>query len=178
MYFQTTITLVVVAVLTLLIVTSNRHAAVENDVWVLEYSPLWRGLVKALWLFPMAIAVIAIVSPPNKGEGWIVFAIIFGFTAINLPLSLEVSRRRIELAENHITQHSAWSKPVTIAWQDVREVVWKLSDEIHLRSKRGAVVNISRYLSGMATAADEFEQRMPHVPGIDKIVERMRRSHV
>ena len=178
MFFQSTITLVVIAVLVMLIVTTNRQAAVENDVWVLEYSPLWRGLAKAFWLFPIAIAVIAVVSPPNKGEGWIVFAIIFGFTAINLPLSLEVSRRRIELAENHVTQHSAWSKPVTIAWRDVREVSWSLSDEIYLRGKRGTVIWISRYLSGIATAADEFEQRLPHVPGIDKIVARMRASHV
>lgn len=178
MYFQPTISLVVIAALVMLIVTSNRQAAVENDVWVLEYSPLWRGLAKAFWLFPVAIAVIAVVSPPNKGEGWMVFAIILGFTAINLPLSLEVSRRRIELAENHITQHSAWSKSVTIAWQDVREVKWSLSDEIYVRGKRGAVVWISRYLSGIATAADEFEQRLTHVPGIDKIIERMRRSHV
>jgi len=168
----------VTAVLTVLVATTSRAAAVENDVWVLTYSPVWRGFVKLAWLFPVVIAVVCVFSPPKAGERWIPFAIIIGFSALNLPLSLEVFKRRIELAENKITQYSAWSDPVTIAWLDVREVVWKLSNELHVRSKRGVLVRISMHLSGMDTLADEFETRLPHVPGIEKIAARLRAKHI
>lgn len=136
---------------------------------------MWKWLTKLLWLFPLVIAIVSVASPPRAGEGWIPFAIMAGFSAICVPLTLEVFKRCIELSEAGIVQRSAWSKPVAIGWQDVRDIAWKAMSEIEVRGKRGRSIRISLWLSGLDTLADEFEQRLAHVPSAATIVARLAR---
>jgi hypothetical protein len=167
------IMVLVVGVLTLLMVTASRSATQVGDRHVLEYSVVWRWLVRAFWLFPIVIALVGIFSGPDPGERWIPVAIILGFTAICLPLTLEVFRRRIELSESGISQKSAWSQPLTIAWNDVRDVAWKHSGDIDVLSKRGKRVRVSVWLSGMDTFAEALETHLAHVPSTAVVVKRI-----
>ncbi|HEX7465090.1 MAG TPA: hypothetical protein VF309_00515, partial [Usitatibacter sp.] len=149
-----------------------------GDLQVLAYSKVWKWLVRAFWIFPVVIALVGVFSPPVPGERWIPFAIIGGFTALCWPLTLEVFRRRIELGESGISQQSAWSRPVTIAWKDVRDVAFKLSGDIELVSTRGKKVRVSVYLSGMETFAETLERRLAHLPSTAAVVKKIRATRV
>jgi hypothetical protein len=178
MIFSTIIVGSVMAVLTLLMVTASRSAAVEGDKQVLTYSNVWKMVVRAGWLFPIVIAVVCVFSPPVPGERWIPFAIIGGFAAIAWPLTLEVFRRRIELDESGISQKSPWSQPVAIAWKDVRSVAFKMSGEVEVLSTRGKKVRVSIYLSGMETLAVTLETRLARLPSTAGVVTKIRAVRV
>jgi hypothetical protein len=168
----------VVGALTLLMVTAGRSATVVGDLQVLTYSKVWKGLVRALWIFPVVIALVGVFSPPAPGERWIPFAIIAGFAAICWPLTLEVFRRKIELGESGISQESAWSQPVKIAWKDVRDVAFKLSGEVEVLSTRGKKVRVSLYLSGRETFAELLETHLARLPSTAGVAKRIRAHRV
>jgi hypothetical protein len=170
--------ILVVAALTWLMVSASRTAKREGDVDVLTYSGAWKGLVRAMWIFPVVIALVGIFSPPEPGERWIPFAIIAGFAAICWPLTLEVFRRVIELSDAGISQRSAWSKPVKIAWKDVRDVAFKLSGEVEVKPARGRSVRVSVYLSGMETLAEALETRLANLPSTAGVVNKIRAHRV
>src|SRR5471030_1196342 len=170
--------ILVVAALTWLMVSASRTAKREGDVDVLTYSNAWKGLVRAVWIFPIVIALVGVFSPPSPGERWIPLAIIAGFSAICWPLTLEVFRRKIELSESGISQKSAWSQPLTIAWKDVRDVVFKLSAEIEVRPARGRSVRVSLYLSGMETFAEMLETHLARLPSTAGVVKKIRAHRV
>lgn len=168
----------VVATLTLLLASASRRGVREDGRMVLVYSPVWKGLVRILWAFPAVIAAVSIFSPPDPGERWIPFAIIFGFAALALPLTLEVMRRRIELTDSGISRISPWSAPLTIAWRDVRTVKWLgLSSEIELRSAR-AKVKVSLWLSGMESFAEALDEQLAHLPAVPEVTRKLRAFRV
>jgi hypothetical protein len=169
---------VVVGSLVALMVSASRTAAQVGDLQVLTYSNLWKWVVRIGWLFPIVIALVGVFSPPSPGERWIPLAIIAGFSAICWPLTLEVFRRKIELSESGISQKSAWSRPLTIAWKDVRDVVFKLSAEIEVRPARGRSVRVSLYLSGMETFAEMLETHLARLPSTAGVVKKIRAHRV
>jgi hypothetical protein len=170
--------IIVVAALAWLMVSASRTAKRDGDVDVLTYSSAWKGLVRAMWIFPIVIALVGIFSPPAPGERWIPFAIIAGFAAICWPLTLEVFRRVIELSDAGISQRSAWSKPVTIAWKDVRDVAVKLSGEVEVKPARGRSARVSLYLSGLETFAEALEKHLAHLPATAGVVKKIRAHRV
>ena len=141
---------------------------------VLDYGPVWNGLSQVLWLFPFAIALVNWYSPPSPEERWIPVWIIVGFCALLLPLTLEVFQRKIELTDQGISQKSAWSKPVKIAWKDVRDVAWKISSEVEVQPKSGRSIRVNAWLSGMETFAEVLEKRLANLPSIPKVVNTIR----
>lgn len=144
--------------------SSTREAAVYGGLHVVEYSGAWKGLVRLLWVFPVVIAIVAIVSPPRADEWWIPLAVIGGFSAIHVPLTFEVMKRRIEIAQSGITVKSAWHEPVGIAWLELASVGRK-ANELEIRTTRGKVVRVSSWLSGTGTLTDELERRVAKAPG-------------
>lgn len=164
----------VVALFTFLIRTAGRTAARVLGRQVLIYSKVWKGLAQALWLFPAGVALVAAFDPPNPGEGWIVVALVVGFSAICLPLTLEVMMREIELGKTGISQKSAWSKPVTILWKNVRDVAWTTTSEIRIQPMSGRSIRVSGWLSGMETFADTLETRLAHLPSMPGVVQKIR----
>jgi hypothetical protein len=141
---------------------------------VLDYGPVWRGLARVCWLFPVAIGLISLYSPPSPEERWIPLWIIVGFCALLVPLTLEVFQRKIELTDQGLAQQSAWSKPVKIAWKDVRDVVWKLSMEVEIQPRSGRRIRVNAWLSGMETFAEVLEKRLAHLPSTPKVVNAIR----
>jgi hypothetical protein len=170
--------IVVAGVVAFLMMTASRTAKRVEDADVLTYSPQFRFIARALWLFPVVIAVIALFSRLGPGDGAIVMALIAGSSAICLPLTLEVFRREIAIREAGVSQKSAWSKPMTLAWKDVREARWRGTGELELRPARGRAIRISPYLSGIDTLADALEQRLPHLPSAGKAAQRLRRHRI
>ncbi len=164
----------VIALFTYLIRTADRIAARVLGRTVLTYSRVWKVLVQVFWLFPAGIALVAAFDPPNPGEGWMVVALIVGFSAMCLPLTLEVFQREIELSKTAISQKSAWSRPVTIPWKEVRDVAWTATSEIRIRPKRGRSIRVSGWLSGMETFADTLETRLAHLPSMPGVVAQIR----
>jgi len=154
----------------------RRVRAVDGQL-VLLYKPVFRWAMRLSWLFPLVIAIIAMIDPPNKGEGWIVFALIGGFTAIALPTTMELERRRIVVDAKGISQQSAWSAPVSIAWPDVREVKVSLTHGIVVSPKRGRPVLISPYIDGVVTLADVFEENLPALKSTAGVVKNLREMH-
>jgi hypothetical protein len=162
----------VFALLQMTIVGKARRVGVAE---VLTYNSIWKGMTKLFWLFPVAIAVINFYSPPSAAERWLPVWIILGFCALCLPITLEVFQRQIELTDQGISQKSAWSKPVKIAWKDVREVVWKVvAMEVEVRPKSGRSIRVNAWLSGMETFAEVLEKRLGHLPSIPKVVNNIR----
>jgi len=146
----------------------------EGGELLLTYKPMFKWVIRACWLFPVVVAVVAMIDPPNKGEGWIVFAIIIGYSAIALPTAMELERRRIVLNDQGISQESAWSKPLSIAWKDVREVKVNANGVVVV-SKRGHKVNVSLYLEGVEESlADALEEHLPTLASTPKVVARIR----
>jgi hypothetical protein len=141
---------------------------------VLDYGPIWKGLARIAVLFPIVIAVVALYSPPRPDEMWIPGAIIAGFLALLIPLALEVFQRQIELTDQAIAQKSAWSKPVKIAWKDVRDVSWKISSEVVITPTKGRTVRVNAWLSGMETLAQVLEKRLVHLPSMPGAVNAIR----
>jgi hypothetical protein len=141
---------------------------------VLIYSNVWKVLVQVMWLIPAGGALVAAFNPPNPGEEWIAVALIVGASAICLPLTLEVFLREVELGKTAISQKSAWSKPVTIPWKNVRDVAWTMSSEIRVRPASGRSIRVSAWLSGMETFADTLETRLAHLPSMPGVVDRIR----
>jgi hypothetical protein len=164
----------VIALFTYLAKTADRIAARVLGRTVLTYSQVWKVLVQVFWLFPAGAALVAAFYPPSPGEGWMAVALIAGFSAICLPLTLEVFQREIELSKTAISQKSAWSKPVTIPWKEVRDVAWTPTSEIRIRPVRGRSIRVSAWLSGMETFADTLETRLAHLPSMPAVVGRIR----
>jgi hypothetical protein len=164
----------VVAVFTLLIRTAGRTAARVMGRQVLIYSKVWKVLAQVMWLFPAGIALVAAFDPPNPGEGWMVVALVVGFSALCLPLTLEVMTREIDLGKTAISQKSAWSRPVTIPWKNVRDVAWTTTSEIRIRPVSGRSIRVSAWLSGMETFADTLETRLAQLPSMPAVVEKIR----
>jgi hypothetical protein len=142
--------------------------------YVLTYSRLWQQLIVALWLFPVLILVVAAVSPPAPDERWIVWTLVGCFSAVCLLATLEIFRRKIELADYGISQKSPWSPTVTIAWPLVSEVVWQFTEEIVIRSKRGTSIRVSLWLSGIENFADELEARLKSLSSVADVAQRIR----
>jgi hypothetical protein len=153
---------------------ARREARTEGVAQVLDYAGIWQNMVKAFWLFPLTIGAVALYSPPSAEERWYPLWIILGFSAIILPLTLEVLKRRIDLTDKTISQRSAWSKPVTIAWKDVRDVSWKLSGEVVVVPKSGRTIRVNAWLSGMETFAQVLEKRLAHLPATPKVARAIR----
>jgi hypothetical protein len=153
---------------------SRREARTEGVSQVLDYSGIWQNMVKAFWLFPVIIGAVAIYSPPSAEDRLIPLWIILGFSAILVPLTLEVLKRRIELTDKTISQRSAWSRPKTIAWKDVRDVSWKLSGEVVVVPKSGKTIRVNAWLSGMETFAQVLEKRLAHLPAVPKVTRAIR----
>lgn len=142
---------------------------------VLDYSPLWKRITMLCWLFPIVIAGVALYSPPSSDERWIPAAIVGGFFALLIPLTMEIFQRQIELTDQAIAQKSAWSKPVKIAWKDVRDIAWKnVSNEVVIQPKSGRTIRVNAWLSGMETFADVLEKRLAHLPASPRVVNRVR----
>jgi hypothetical protein len=167
-------TLVKAGLRALFLSASSRVKQTRNRRYVLTYSRLWRHLILSLWLFPAVIMIVVRVSPPSPDERWIAWALIVGFGALCLVATLEIFRRQIELADYGISQKSAWSPTVTIAWPLVREVIWQPTEEIVIRSKRGTSIRVSLWLSGMETFADELEARLSKLPTVADVAQRIR----
>lgn len=163
-----------IALFELLKKAARREARTEGVSQVLDYGGIWRGMVKAFWLFPLAIGAVAVYSPPSAEERWYPLWIILGFSAILLPLTLEVLKRRIDLTDKTISQRSAWSAPVTIAWKDVRDVSLKLSAEVVVVPKSGKTIRVSAFLSGMETFAEVLEKRLAHLAATPKVARAIR----
>jgi hypothetical protein len=174
----TTIMVIVVFTMTALLATTARKAIKVGDLHVLTYSGVWKGLARFLWLFPLGVAIAVLVSPPNPGEGWIAVALIAVFSAANLVMTLEVFRREIAIGEAGISQRSAWSNPVTIAWKDVRDVAWSESNGVVLRPARGREIRISGWMSGLETLAQALETRLARLPSVPGVVKKIRAHRV
>lgn len=158
----------------LLVLSIERRAPQVGNRNVMTYNKVWKQVVGAFWLFPVVIAIVALIFPPDAGERWIPPAIIAGACALNLAMTLEVFRRRIELDESGISQQSAWSQPLTIAWKDVRNVAWRWTSEVEVQAARGRKVRVSLYLTGMVTFAEALKSRLGHLPCVAAIVTRIR----
>jgi hypothetical protein len=130
--------------------------------------------VRALWAFPVAIAILSVAFPPDPEDRWIVPVAVAGFGALMVVMTLEVFRRRILVGEHGIEQRSAWSSPLVIAWKDVREVALNLSSEIEVRPQRGRAIRVSLWLSGLESFARALEQHAGHLPSTAKAVLRIR----
>jgi hypothetical protein len=164
----------VIGVLFALLRTASREAAVEGDRRVLTYGILWRFFARWLWLFPIVIAVIAVVSPPTGEDRWIPLWLILGFSALQLPLTLEVFRRRVELTRDFLTVTSPWTGTARVRWVDVSAVAWKASGNLEVRSRTGKRVRVSAWLSGKDTLADELALRAPGAEGLQSAVAAFR----
>jgi hypothetical protein len=142
---------------------------------VLDYSPVWKAMAKLAWLFPIVITAVSLYSPPSPAESWIPAAIVAGFCALLIPLSLEVVQRQIELTDQGIAQRSAWSKPVKMGWKDVRDIAWKkVSNEVVIQPKSGRTIRVNVWLSGMETFAHVLEKRLAHLPSMPGVVNAIR----
>lgn len=164
----------VIGVLFVLLRSASREAAVEGGRQVLTYSGVWRFFGRWLWLFPIAIAGIAVVSPPTGEDRWIPLWLILGFSALQLPLTLEVFKRRVELTRDFVTVTSPWTGTARLRWVDVTAVAWKASGNLELRGRTGRGVQVSALLSGKDTLADELELRAPGAEGLAKAVAAFR----
>jgi len=87
---------------------------------------------------------------------------------------LEIVHCEIDLTAEGITQRSAWSRPVTIAWKDVRDVKLALSGEVLVYSRRGTKVRVSVHLDGMSTLADALEAHLGHLKSTASVAKRAR----
>jgi hypothetical protein len=143
---------------------------------VLEYNPVLKIMTQVFWLFPVGLGLAAILSPPSAEERWLPAQIGAGFFALLIPLTLEIFQRRIELTDQAISQLSPWSKPVRIAWKDVREVSWKIiSNEVVIQPKGGRTIRVNAWLSGMETFAQAMEKRLASVPSMPGVVASLRK---
>jgi hypothetical protein len=164
------VTVVVVGVLMLLVHSSRAEAQQDERGFVLHYSGMWKGLVKLLFLFPATIAVICLFNPPTPQEWWIPYAIIGGFLAIHVPLTLEVLRRQVRVEAEGLHSSSPWGAPRFMAWKDVAEVSWKAAaGEVELRSTRGERLRVSLWLSGLGSLAKAMTEHLPHLTSAQQV---------
>jgi len=174
----TSVIVVVIFAMSALLATNARRVPKVGERHVLTYSGVWKWLARLFWLFPAGVAVAVLISPPNPGEGWIAVALIGVSSALNLVITLEVFRREIGLGETAITQRSAWSNPVTIAWKDVRDVVWSVTHGVVVRAARGKEIHVSVWMSGMETLAETLEKRVAHLPAVAEVTKKIRAHRV
>lgn len=160
----------VVGVLTLLVHTSRAEAQRDEHGFVLGYSGVWKGLVKLLYLFPATVAVVCLVSPPKPEEWWMPYAIIGGFLALHVPMTLDVFRRQVRVDAQGIHSSSPWGAPVFMAWKDITEVHWKAAaGDVEFRSSRGERLSVPLLLSGLGTLAKAMAEHLPHVPSAQHV---------
>ena len=152
-----------------------REARRQGVGHVLDYNPVLKIMTQVFWLFPIVLGLVAILSPPSAEERWVPAEIGAGFFALLIPLTLEVFQRRIELTDQAISQISPWSKPVRIAWKDVRDVSWKrVSNEVVIQPKSGRTIRVNAWLSGMETFAQVLEKRLAPLPSMPRVVAALR----
>lgn len=164
----------VIGVLFVLFRSASREATVEGDRRILAYSGVWRFFGRWLWLFPIAVAVIAVVSPPTRKDRWLPLWLILGFSAVQLALTLEVFKRRVELTRDFVTVTSPWTGTARLRWEDITAVAWKASGNLELRDRTGRGVRVSALLSGKDSLADELKLRAPGAEGLEKAVAAFR----
>ena len=174
----TLVMVLVIVVLTVLLISADRKPLRRGDEEVLRYSPMWRWLSRGLWLFPIGVALAAMISPPNRGEAWIAVTLIAVSSALIAVISLEVFRREFVLDANGIRQLSAWSRPRAIAWGDVRKVSVNLGNEVVLRAAGDRQIRVSMWLSGLDALAAALESRLAAVPAVPRVVRSIRAFRV
>jgi hypothetical protein len=170
--------LAVVGVLTFLRIVASRHAQSEDGHDVIAYGPAWKWLVRAFWLFPAALLVAAFVGGVDREDRVLAFCVIGGFGAICVGLTLEVFRRRIELTDSGISQRSAWSPSISIAWKDVRDVTVTATSEVVVRSRGAGRMRFPMWLSGMETLAQALDRHLPQIPSAKVAAKRIRAFRV
>lgn len=153
----------VVAVLSFLMGSRRDEAASSSEGAVVGYGLAWKAVVGLLSGFPVFIVVLAYFNPPkDPAEWWLPYAIVGGFGAIIIPLWLEIFRRRVILGPGGITSHSPWTPLVTIAWGDVQQVTGNPSMQWWvIRDRRGQVIRVSMYSSGVRTLAQRMNETAP-----------------
>ena len=166
-----------VAAALLLWLGSSRHgrARVEHGSAIVEYGGAWRGVTIVFFLFPVAIAVLAMVSPPKPEERWFPLQIICGFLAIIVPLALEVFRRRLRIDQDALVSESPWTGSVRIPWDEVTAVSYQPAMCWYVIDSRGqGRMRVGMFMSGLETLAAALAERAARAPEIEAGVVRMR----
>jgi len=109
---------------------------------------------------PIAMAVIAVVNPPNPRDWWapwaggVFFLLLGGGMAILLNESVRISAERI-------TKLGRFFRQRTIAWGDIVSVILDPYGRITLLSASGKRVRLVADLSGIADFPNLLEQYLP-----------------
>ncbi len=152
--------LIVVGMIVLLMASRRGHARVEDRSAMVEYGWAMRGLSIVFLLFPVAIAVLALVSPPKAEDRWIPLYIILGFLALAVPVAIEVFRRRLRIEEDALVSVSPWTGQVRIPWGEVTAVSYQQSMSWYVIESRGRQrVRVAALMSGLETLAAKSSQR-------------------
>jgi hypothetical protein len=168
------ITPIVIGVLWWLMASRRRDARVESGSAIVEYGRAMKGLTIVFLLFPVAIAVVAIVSPPKYEERWIPLELILGFLAIAVPLALEVFRRRLRLEEDVLISESPWTGVIRVPWSEITAVSYQQSMSWYVIDSRGSRrVRVASFMSGLGTLAAMLAKRTANVPAIQSGIGRM-----
>jgi hypothetical protein len=183
--FSSLVIAVVMATLAILASSAKAEAAIEGESRVLQYSSVWKGLVRLLWAFPVVITLIAMISPPKAEDKWIPLQLVVGFSALMLPLTLEVFKRRLEFTQGSISSRSPWSQPVSVAWDEIAAASWNsLTSQVELKTTRGQKLVVSQMISGRESLAQELERQsqlrvdrqLPPLPGLEDATKKLRQS--
>jgi hypothetical protein len=166
---------IVGAVLFWLIASRKAVARMEGGAAIVEYGRPVKGLSIVFLLFPVAIAVLALVSPPKYEDRWIPLELILGFFALAVPFAAEVFRRRLRIEEDALVSESPWTGLVRVAWSDVTAVTYQQSMSWYAIDSRGnRRVRVGTLMSGLETLAAALAKHGGAVPAIQAAVERMR----
>ena len=176
--FTAIVMVLVIVVLTVLLVSADRKPVWRGEEEVLRYSAMWQWLSRGLWLFPIGIALAAMISPFNSGQAWIAGTLIGVSSALIYVISLEVFRREVVIDANGIRQRSAWSRPQAISWADVRQVSVNIASEVVLRASGDRQIRVSMWLSGLDALAAALETRLAAMPTVPKVVRTIRSFRV
>jgi hypothetical protein len=165
---------IVIGVLWWLMASRRGDARVESGTAIVDYGRPMKGLTIVFLLFPLAIAVLSIVSPPKYQERWIPLQLILGFLAIALPLALEVFRRRLRLEEDVLVSESPWTGMIRVPWSEITSVSYQQSMSWYVIDSRGSRrVRVASFMSGLGTLAAMLAKRTANVPAIQSGLERM-----
>ena len=168
------ITPIVIGVLWWLMASRRGDARVVSGSAIIEYGRPMKGLAIVFLLFPVAIAILTIVSPPKYEDRWIPLQLILGFLALALPVALEVFRRRLRLEEDALVSESPWTGVIRVPWSETTAVTFKQSMSWYVIDSRGnRRVRVAALMSGLATLAAMLAKRTANVPAIQAGIERM-----